>query len=175
MTRAIRWIRKSFLIFFIFGGLTSVVMPEAIDRVDYLSAGFGPEFGQSIAGYVNLYTRDPKTDRLHGFAFADVFNVGGMVEGPAGKNSSFLIGARQSYIGAVLSLATKGDSDFNLTTAPDFADTVLEYETQVTPIDSFKLLTIGSEDSLAFILSTPGEPRPVDSWGVLIRIWIFTA
>ena len=58
-------------IIFHFGGLSSVVMPEAVDHVDYLSAGFGPEFGQTIAGLVNLTVKDPQTDRTHGFIFAD--------------------------------------------------------------------------------------------------------
>ncbi|MGZ3709404.1 MAG: hypothetical protein ACXWPM_12040, partial [Bdellovibrionota bacterium] len=83
-------------IIFHFGGLSSVVIPEAVDHVDYLSAGFGPEYGQSIAGLVNLTIKDPQTDRIHGFAFVDFLNVGGMVEGPINDHSSFLVGARQS-------------------------------------------------------------------------------
>ena len=89
-------------IIFHFGGLSSVVMPEAVDHVDYLSAGFGPEFGQTIAGLVNLTVKDPQTDRTHGFVFADTMNAGGMVEGPINDHSSYLFGMRQSYIGYVL-------------------------------------------------------------------------
>ena len=75
---------------FHFGGLTSVLLPEAIDHVDYLSAGFGPEFGQTTAGLVNLTVKDPKTDRIHGFGFMDLLNAGGMLEGPINDHSSFL-------------------------------------------------------------------------------------
>ena len=147
-------------IIFHLGGLSSVVIPEAVDHVDYLSAGFGPEFGQTTAGLVNLYVKDPQTDRVHGFAFVDLLNTGGMVEGPVGDHSSFLIGARQSYIGFVLGAVARNNSNFNLIVAPDFEDMVLEYKTEVTPIDSFKIVGIGSRDVLGFLLKEPVKQDP---------------
>ena len=146
---------------FHFGGLSSVVIPEAIDHVDYLSAGFGPEFGQSTAGLVNLTVRDPKTDRHHGFVFVDFFNTGGIIEGPITDHSSFLIGLRQSYIGAVLrGVIGKDSKDFSLTAAPDFRDTVLEYKNEITPMDSIKIVGIASGDTLGFLLTQPANQDP---------------
>ena len=151
---------QSVPLIFHFGGLTSVVIPEAIDHVDYLSSGFGPEFGQTTAGLVNLFVKDPQTDRLHGLAFVDLLNAGLMVEGPAGDKSSFLIGARQSYIGFVLGLVAKNNKDFNLTVAPDYEDLISVYKTEVTPIDTFKLVGVGSRDRLQFVLSQPVKQDP---------------
>ena len=142
-------------IIFHFGGLFSVVMPEAIDHVDYLSAGFGPEFGQSIAGLVDLSVKDPKTDRVHGLAYMDLYNTGGLAEGPINDHSSFLIGLRQSYIELVLGAVAKNNANFNLVAAPDFRDTVLVYRNAFTPIDTFRVVTVGSMDSLAFLLKEP--------------------
>jgi len=142
-------------IIFHLGGLSSVVMPEAIDHVDYLSAGFGPEFGQSIAGLVDLNVKDPKTDRTHGIAYMDLFNAGGLVEGPINDHSSFLVGLRQSYIGFVLGAVAKNNSQFNFTAVPDFRDTVLVYRNDITPIDTFRVVTVGSMDSLGFLLKDP--------------------
>ncbi len=147
-------------IIFHLGGLSSVVIPEAVDHVDYLSAGFGPEYGNTTAGYVNLGIRDPQTDRVHGFAFVDLLNAGGLVEGPLGESSSFLVGGRQSYIGFVLALVAKGDKDFNLTVAPDFEDTIVELKSQVTPIDTFRLVATASRDTLAFVLTEPAKQDP---------------
>ena len=146
---------------FHFGGLTSVLLPEAIDHVDYLSAGFGPEFGQTTAGLVNLTVKDPKTDRIHGFGFMDLLNAGGMLEGPINDHSSFLFGIRQSYIGFVLGAAVgKNNKNFDLTVAPDWKDTVFEYKNQLSSTDTFKLVGVGSSDTLSFLLAQPSNENP---------------
>jgi hypothetical protein len=148
-------------IIFHFGGLSSVVMPEAVDHVDYLSAGFGPEFGQTIAGLVNLTVKDPQTDRTHGFIFADTMNAGGMVEGPINDHSSWLFGMRQSYVGYVLrAVVGKDNKDFNLTAVPEFRDLVLVYRNQLSPDDTFKIVTVGSQDTFAFLLKHPVDEDP---------------
>lgn len=144
-------------IIFHFGGLDSVVMPEAIDRVDYLSAGFGPEYGNTTAGMVNLTTRDPKEDRTHGMAFVDIFHAGGDVETQINDHSSLFVGLRKSYIGEVLGAALKGNSKFDLTVAPDFDDAVVEYKDKINSKDSFKLLSVGSIDTLAFVQKEPSS------------------
>jgi len=147
-------------IIFHFGGFSSVVIPEAVDHVDYLSAGFGPEFGQSTAGMVNLIVKDPQADRLHGFAYVDLINTGGMMEGPITDTSSFLVGLRQSYIGFALGAAVGNNPDFSLTAAPDFRDSIVEYRNQLTPIDTFKVVATGSQDTLAFLLPEPSNQDP---------------
>jgi len=148
-------------IIFHFGGQSSVVIPEAIDHVDYLSAGFGPEFGQTTAGLVNLVVKDPQTDRLHGFVYADMQNAGGFVEGPINDHSSFLAGLRQSYIGYVLGAVIGNDNkNFSLTAVPEFRDTIVAYRNQLTPIDTFKLVGVGSQDTFGFLLKQPADEDP---------------
>lgn len=147
-------------IIFHFGGLSSVVLPEALDRVDYLSAGYGAEYGRALGGLVGVWTRSPRTDRVHGLAFVDLINAGGFVEGPAGEKGRFLIGARQSYIGAILKAATSNNSAFNLTVAPTFGDVVGIYERPLTDRDEFKLVAVGSSDTLSFLLRQPADADP---------------
>lgn len=152
---------QSIPMIFHFGGLSSVVMPEAVDHVDYLSAGFGPEFGQTTAGLVNLTVKDPQTDRMHGFIYADTMNAGGMVEGPVNDHSSYLFGLRQSYIGYIMRAVVGDDNkDFNLTAVPEFRDIVFVYRNQVAPADTFKLVTIGSQDTFSFLLKHPVDEDP---------------
>jgi hypothetical protein len=148
-------------IVFHFGGFSSVVMSEAVDHVDYLSAGFGPEFGNAIAGYVNLTVKDPQTDRTHGFVYADTMNAGGMVEGPINDHSSYLFGMRQSYVGYVLgSSLNTGNTDADYTTVPEFRDIILEYKNQISADDTFKLVNIGSQDTFAYLIEQPRDKNP---------------
>ena len=64
-------------------------MPEAIESVDYLSAGYGREFGKAIGGIINLNTRSPRTDRYYGIGFLDILNGGLLVEGPINEKTHF--------------------------------------------------------------------------------------
>jgi hypothetical protein len=147
-------------IIFHFGGLSSVVLPDALDRVDYLAAGYGPEYGRALAGLVGVWTRSPRSDRVHGLAFVDLLNAGGYIEGPAGEKGRFLLGARQSYIGAILKAATSDNSAFNLTLAPTFGDVIGIYERPLTDRDEFKIVTVGSSDTLSFLLKQPAGADP---------------
>jgi len=145
---------------FHFGGLTSVAIPEAVDRVETLYAGYGPDNGRAIGGWVGLWTRSPEKDRIHGMGFVDLFNAGALLEGPTGEDSAFLISARQSYFGAVLKSAFKNEKDFNLTVAPQYRDFTALYETRLTPRDQIKTSFIASHDSLEFLLTQPVKTDP---------------
>lgn len=145
---------------FHFGGLNSVLWSEALDRIDFLSAGYGPEYGRATGGLISVYTREPQKDRAHGIAYVDLLNAGGMIETPIGKKSSALLGFRQSYIGNVLGLVAKNNPSFNLTVAPKYTDILGIFNSELMPKGDFKLTALASQDSLGFVLKEPVEEDP---------------
>ncbi len=50
-------------IVFHFGGLSSVIIPEAVERVELLPSGYGPEYSRAVGGIIGLTTKEPKKDR----------------------------------------------------------------------------------------------------------------
>ncbi len=140
---------------FHFGGITSVLMPEAVDSVDYFSAGYDSQWGRAIGGHIGLNVRNPKTDRIHSLAFMDSFNSGGLVEGPINGKSSFLVTGRYSYIGTVLKEVMKDNKDFDLTIAPSFYDLGILYRNDLDENNEFRLFSIASQDKLEFVLNKP--------------------
>ncbi len=140
---------------FHFGGLSSIVTPEAVDSIDYLSAGYGSQFGRAMGGHVGLNVRYPKTDRTHGLAFMDIYNAGGLVEGPIDEKSSYLISGRYSYIGYVLKAAAKNNKDFNLTVAPVFYDFNAQYHRKLNAQEEVRVFSILSHDEFKFVLNKP--------------------
>jgi hypothetical protein len=138
-------------IIFHFGGLSSVVLPESLDSVDYLSAGYGPEFGRAMGGIVGVTTKSPDKKAFHGFGFVDIFNAGAMVEAPIGKTGSFLFGGRTSYVGAVLGAATPASANVDFSVAPSFSDLLAIYDVDITHRDHFKLTAVGSLDTLSLL------------------------
>ena len=78
-----------------------------------------------------------------------------MAEGPIGDKSGFLLSARQSYIGFVLGLALKGNSSFDFAVAPSSSDVTGIFDTTLSSRDTFRLVTVGSLDTLKFLFDSP--------------------
>lgn len=145
---------------FHFGGLSSVIIPEAVERVDLLPSGYGPEYSRAIGGIIGLTTKSPKDDRIHGMAYIDLLNAGGLIEGPIDEKSSFLVGGRYSYIGQVLQKVAEENEDFELTAAPTYYDFTSIYRRQLNDNNEFKTTFIASKDELELILNKPANNDP---------------
>ncbi len=145
---------------FHFGGLSSVIIPEAVERVDLLPSGYGPEFSQAIGGVVGLTVKDPETERTKGMAYVDLFNAGGLVEGAIDDKSSFLVSGRYSYIGLVLKAVAKKNDNFQLTAAPTYMDITSIYERRINTKNKFKTTLIASRDELKLVLNKAANDDP---------------
>lgn len=145
---------------FHFGGLSSVVIPEAVERVDLLPSGYGPEYSRALGGIIGLTTKGPKVDRIHGMAYVDLLNTGGLIEGPIDEKSSFLVGGRYSYIGQVLKKVAEESEDLELTAAPTYYDFTSIYRRQVNEKNEFRATFIASKDELELILNKPVQGDP---------------
>lgn len=145
---------------FHFGGLSSVIIPEAVERVDLLPSGYGPEYSRAMGGIIGLTTKDPKNDRIHGLAFVDLLNSGAMFEGPIDEKSSFLISGRYSYIGQVLKAVAKENDDFELTAAPTYYDLTGIYKRRLNEKNKLKTTFVASKDQLELILNKAANNDP---------------
>lgn len=147
---------------FHFGGLSSVVMPEAIEQVDYFSAGYEAERSQALGGVISIKSRKPEVSERarKGLFYADNLSAGGLYEQRIDDQSSFLISGRYSYIGFFLKNAVKDQKELNLTVAPEFQDLTAIYHRQIASDEEFKLSLLGSRDRLAFVLSEPFRADP---------------
>ena len=144
---------------FHFGGLTSVVTPTAVEEVEFLSAGYGPEYGRALGGIINLKTQKPKADRWYGEGFLDITKLGALTQGPVSENSSLLVSARLSYFGQVFEKIAEEMDDFSVTTAPEFQDLYLNYNYKLSKKEEISFLAITSKDELALILKEGDDPN----------------
>ena len=145
---------------FHFGGLSSVIIPEAVDRVDLLPSGYGPEYSRAVGGIIGLTTKAPKQDRMHGMAYVDLLNTGALIEGPIDDKSSILVAGRYSYIGQVLKAVAKENEDFELTAAPTYYDFTSIYKRQINEKNEFRTTFVASKDELELILNKPAGNDP---------------
>lgn len=149
-------------IVFHFGGLSSVVMPEALEQVDYLSAGYQSDYSKALGGIVSLKARKPdvKERKSKGLFYVDNLSAGGLFESQIDEKSSFLVSGRYSYIGFFLEKAAKNSDVLNLTVAPEFQDLTAVYNREISETENFKVSLLSSRDRLAFVFDEPLREDP---------------
>jgi len=144
---------------FHFGGLTSVVTPTAVKDVEFLAAGFGPEYGRALGGIINLNTREARADRWRGEGFIDITKLGVLTEGAINEKSSLIASARVSYFGKIFEKVAQDMDDFAVTAAPEFQDYYLNYNYNLSPSENFNLIALSSKDTLALIVREGDDPN----------------
>ena len=142
-----------------FGGLTSIINSDLIERIDFIPSNFGARYGNATGGLVDVGIRDPRRDRIHAYVRSSIpLDTTVLVEGPVGKGS-FALSARRSYVDAFLPLVLPDSAGLSMTAAPVYWD----YQGILTyPVGGGKLriFVYGTDDALAFVLKNPQEIDP---------------
>lgn len=139
-----------------FGGLTSVVATEALERIDFLPGGFGVRYGRAIGGVVDVTTRGAREDQWGGHFDADFYDASGLAEGPVGKHGKVLASARRSYV--ELLLPAMSPTDLTWTVAPRYYDYQLRWDP--VPLENGtqpRVMAYGSDDAFTFVVDKPNE------------------
>ena len=131
-------------VLFHFGGLRSTISSEIIEDLHFLPGGYSADYGRGLGGVIQVETKRPRTDGIHGFVQLDLIDGSLMLEGKITKNLSFSVGARRSWIDAFVPLFTT--SDFQL--SPIYYDYQGRLSWRASPRDDVDVLLFGSDDVL---------------------------
>jgi len=155
-----------------FGGLSSVIPTELLDKIDFYPGNFSSRFGRVSGGIVDVGLRTPDTqcngpygvpsDRkgcFHGMAQVDMIDGRLMLQGPLpAKDWSFAVAGRRSWIDAWLKpvLESAGSS---VTSAPVYYDyqALVDHKTNSS---RFSLRAFGSDDKFRVIITDPAAQDP---------------
>ena len=145
---------------FHFGGIRSTINPSLVDSLTLLPGGYGVEHGRGLGGVIDVTTRAPRTDGLHGYAQADIVDVGGLFEGNIGKKFSFGAAFRVSVLEYFLPYFLDQRTRFE----PKYWDYQLKLRYHASARDDVDLFFLGSDDDLAvgLVNSTGGAFREFD-------------
>jgi hypothetical protein len=97
------------------GGLVSILNLRLVDHLTIMTGGFDATYGERASGIVDVALREGSRDQLHAQADFNMAGLGGYMEGPIGKNVSFVVGARHSWVDALVALLDVGK-------APNYGD-----------------------------------------------------
>ncbi|MHB8417457.1 MAG: TonB family protein [Myxococcales bacterium] len=127
----------------------SVVNPEFVDKLDFYTGGFGGEYGRAIGGLVDIETRRPAEDGVHGSASVNLLDADAYASAPITKDLSVSAAARRSYYDLFVPLVLEalGTGSVALPFYDDYQVRV-DYHLPSTA-HRFQLFFFGSQDSLA--------------------------
>ncbi|MCS6857496.1 MAG: TonB-dependent receptor [Sandaracinaceae bacterium] len=142
-----------------FGGITSFFNSNFVNRIDFYPGNFSVRYGRRIGGILEIDPKDPRSDRIHGYADINVIDASFAVEAPIDRNLVFGAAARRSYIDFFFSQIVPSGT-FSVLAAPVYYDYQAVAAWQATPSDRVRFFIYGSSDEIKLIFSSPSENDP---------------
>ncbi len=174
------WDSKTFIdeaavpVLFHFGGLFSTYNSNLLEDLSFQAGNFDADFGRAIGGLVKATVRTPSQSGVHGYVDVNLVDASALVEAPLGKDWSFALSARRSYIDvdlpAILGLIPGAKDAISFSVAPRYFDyqARVEWRPKGTKTRFFVNL-FGSSDVLVAALPNPAlDPEGRGSFGTSI-------
>jgi TonB family protein len=156
-----------------FGGLSSVVPTEMLDRIDFYPGNFSARYGRVQGGIIDVGLRSPNTKCIgdygkasdetgcyHGLLQLDAIDARAMVQGPIGnsKEWTFAIAGRRSWLDAWLKPVLES-AGTGVSTAPVYYDyqAIVEHRRGK---ERTSLRLFGSDDRLDIVINDPAAQDP---------------
>ena len=159
-------------ILFHFGGLSSVIPTELLEKIDFYPGNYSAMYGRGTGGLVDIGIREPKKDGIHGMAELDLIDARLLAEGPIGAGFSFLVAGRRSWfdlwLAPILSKTGSG-----VTIAPRYYDYQALINKDINAHSSFRLTFFGSNDAISLLENSVSgsNPQAAGSFSESINFW----
>jgi TonB family protein len=155
-----------------FGGLSSAVPTELLDRIDFYPGNFSARYGRVMGGIVDVSLRAPNTECtgdygapsdeqgcFHGLAQVDLIDTRALVQGPIADNWSFAIGGRRSWVDTWLEPVLT-EAGAGVTSAPVYYDYQVIVNGRFSDDSELGLRFFGSDDRMEFLINDPAVQDP---------------
>ncbi|WP_242516217.1 TonB-dependent receptor domain-containing protein [Sorangium cellulosum] len=145
-----------------FGGLSSVVPTEMLEKIDFYPGNFSAEYGRAMGGIVDVGLRSPKQDgKYHGVAQLDLIDGRLLLEGPVPylDDWTFIAAGRRSWVDAWLGPVLK-EAGSSVTQAPVYYDYQFVLEGRPSPTERVRASFYGSDDAFEILLDEPPGEEP---------------
>ncbi|MCA2990934.1 TonB-dependent receptor [Gemmatimonas sp.] len=129
------------------GGPISLINIRFVESASLSAGGFGARLGDRTSSATTLTLREGNRERVAGEVNVAATQVGAVLEGPLGRNGSFLANVRQSY----LDLLFKA---IGLSFIPSYTDATMKATWRPNRRDAFSVLAIGARGTISFDNST---------------------
>jgi TonB family protein len=142
-----------------FGGLSSVIPTEMLERIDFYPGNFGPQYGRASASIIDVGVRSPRKDRFGGLLQFDLVDGRLLAEGPLSKKTRFMVAGRRSWLDAWLGSALSAGG-VSVTRAPVYYDYQAMVEHDLSRSSTVRLFAFGADDRFKLTLNSPSAADP---------------
>ncbi|MGO8998251.1 MAG: TonB family protein [Polyangiaceae bacterium] len=152
-----------------FGGLSSVVPTEMLDKIDFYPGNFSTRYGRGFGGVIDVGLTEPKADKIHALAQVDFIDGRLMVQGPIADGWTFAVAGRRSWLDLWLKPVLQ-DTGAGVTAAPVYYD----YQAMISKKwdkgrQSFRAAFFGSDDRLSILVNDVNSSDPALAGGISSR------
>jgi TonB family protein len=155
-----------------FGGLSSVVPTELLEKIDFYPGNYSARYGRFMGGIVDVGLRAPQSDRYHLLVENSVLGLRGLVEGPIARGWSFYLGGQRSWLDLVFTpiLKASGDKEVAL---PHWADYQAALHKDFSAGTSLTLSFFGSDDGFDIVspIAASSDPTLGGALGYHTSFW----
>jgi TonB family protein len=152
-----------------FGGLSSVIPTEMLEKIDFYPGNFSSYYGRVTGAIVDVGVRDPKVKKdkgIHGLAQADLIDARVLAEGPIFNTGwKFSVAGRRSYVDLWLKPVLE-QAGAGVSTAPVYYDYQLMVQKDFDKKNSLRFFVFGSDDRLAILTRTVNGTNPGLAGGI---------
>ncbi|MBW2628733.1 MAG: TonB-dependent receptor [Deltaproteobacteria bacterium] len=141
-----------------FGGLTSIYNSYMLEKIDFYPGNFSVRYGRRTGGILEVTTRDPARDRIHGVAEISIIDTFVTLEGPITDKISISGGLRRSLLDLVFPAVAP--DDIGIRQAPVYLDYQFKLNFWPTKRDRVRISAYGSNDRLDLILEEAAGDDP---------------
>lgn len=143
-----------------FGGLTSVVPTEMVNKLDFYPGNFSAQYGRAMGGIVDVGLANPKDDRIHALVQADFIDARLLAQGPiADTGWKFAVGARRSNLDLWLTPVLQATAA-GVSVTPVYYDYQAVAQRDFDKRSSVRFALFGSDDKLDVFLPTASSSEP---------------
>lgn len=125
------------------GGPISLINIRFVESASLSAGGFGARLGDRTSSATTLTLREGNRERVAGEVNVAATQVGAVLEGPLGRNGSFLANVRQSYLDLLFQA-------IGLSFIPSYTDATVKATWRPTSRDAFSVLAIGARGTVSF-------------------------
>jgi len=148
-----------------FGGLSSVIPTELLERIDFFPGNFGPEYGRVMGGIIDVGVRSPTKEKFKGLLQLDLIDGRFVIEGPIDDKTRFAAAGRRSWVDVWLKPVLE-EMGAGVSTAPVYYDYQLMLERDLGATTTARAFFFGSDDRLAITLNNPSDSDPSLGGGI---------
>ena len=115
-----------------------------VQSLSFMPGGFLVDRGLAMGGVIEVASRQPRSDGIHGYAQMDLVDGSLMIEGPISKTVTLGVATRRSWLDKTLPYFTNN----NIQLSPIYYDYQARLTWRASRRDDVDAFLLGSDDTL---------------------------